>query len=505
MLQNISHSGGRIKAEPKPIVLIVDDEDPILKLLERQLSGLPAKIIPTPSPAEAIHILKSMEVAVLLCDLNMPEISGNAVLHTARDTNPNIVSIVVTGGTEISATIKAINEGGIWKFITKPWRQDELISMVRSALSRYETLCQQQKKLKALAIDVKAETRRLSFVQGLKKTQDVAQAAEAEPAKEPIAPATSATHKQIRLVKKISETHDGADSEASAKSGKTSKTLKVIKIAAAKPSDKKPRSQRFAEEFQSTRYTLKNPLGESPVGVVFRAEDSLLASPVAIKMISRNYTRDEKALAALHERAKKAMQLSHKHIVRLHGLESSGERYFLSMELVEGQSFKDVLKIYHKLPTPTALQIGRVGADALACAHRLQIVHGDIKPSNLLLTEDGVLKITDFGDGLLSDHLKEAREPGTLFYMSPERLRGEELDGRSDVYSLAMVLFELITGELPFPLDLTDPADLEKGPDRFDILQGPLKPVLQKALSADPAQRWETVEAFSRALMDQAG
>ena len=130
-------------------VLAVDDEEAVLKLLEHQLMELRCAFIPTQSPAEAVHILQTREIAVLICDLRMPDIDGNAVMKTAREANPNIVSILLTATVDHEATIRAINEAGIWKFISKPWKRDELVSVVREGLARYSTLARQQEELTA--------------------------------------------------------------------------------------------------------------------------------------------------------------------------------------------------------------------------------------------------------------------------------------------------------------------------------------------------------------------
>jgi FixJ family two-component response regulator/predicted amino acid-binding ACT domain protein len=493
-----------VKTESKPVILIVDDEEVVLKLLERQLAEVPAKIIPTLSPAEAIHILKSMEVAVLLCDLNMPEISGTAVLKTAREANPNIVSLVVTGGAEISATIKAINEGEIWKYITKPWRQDELVGMVVRALNRYALFSQQQNQLQEIAVNVKAETRKLSQ-QGKKMlVLSKSHPPSAEPAKETQDGTAPAGKKQIRIVTKPTEKEAAAEKPAAPEAEKGPKGIRLVKATSSKPAPKKTRAERFAEEFQSERYKLGTVLGESPLGVVYRASDSLLSDQVAIKILSKKIIRDEKSIAVLQECSRKAMQLSHKHIIRLHGVEKTGERYYTVMELVDGQSFKDVLNIYRKLPLPTVLQIGRVCADTLAYAYRMQMIHGDLKPTNLLLTGDGVLKVGDFGDGVLLDLQKSEWDPNMLPYMSPERLKGEGLDSRADVYSLGMILYELITGELPFPEDIADIHVLEKGPSSLEKLPAEIVGVFSKALAADRQNRWPSIEDFARALSDVA-
>ncbi len=488
-------------SDNRPVILIVDDDPTVLKLLGQQLEGIPAKIIPTTSPAEAIHLLKSLEVAILMCDLNMPDISGNAVLITAREANPNIVSIVITAGAGMEQTIRAINEGGIWKYVEKPWQMEKMVQHVKDGLKRSSMLHRRQKDLNALGRDVREETCRL--------------AAQEDPARKPLiikaAPKTSAGappssgKPQIRIVKKgASATISPAETFAGQDAGPAEdpKEIRLVRKKNAPSAERPSKASQFASEFESERYRLVDVLGESAMGVVYRAEDSLLSCPVAIKVLSKKFSRDEKALAALHERARQAMQISHKHIVRLHGLEEAGPRFCLIMELVEGQSFREVLKLYHKLPLPTVLQIGKVCADSLACVHRQGMVHGDIKPSNLLLTGDGVLKITDIGDGLLADTHKGDLDPATFYYMSPERLRGEPLTAQADIYSLGMILHELVTGDLPFPEELESPRILEQGPQNLGHMPPEVSELLRKALEANVEDRWDSAETFSRALFD---
>ena len=111
-------------------ILVVDDEEAILDLIQTILEDLPHKVLLTSSPQQAIEILRAQEIALLLCDMSMPGVDGNFVLSEARKVNPNIVSILVTGRADTQDMIKAINEGGIWKFISKPWDIDEFVAMV---------------------------------------------------------------------------------------------------------------------------------------------------------------------------------------------------------------------------------------------------------------------------------------------------------------------------------------------------------------------------------------
>ena len=141
-------------------VLVVDDEEPILRLVEHHLADLPFTVIPTPSGAEALHILQNRPVSVLLCDLNMPHIDGCEVLATARKQNPNTISIVLTASSDHNQTIRAINEGGIWKFLMKPWKKEELIQMVSEGARLYAQREHQQSQLEKLAESARTTMRR---------------------------------------------------------------------------------------------------------------------------------------------------------------------------------------------------------------------------------------------------------------------------------------------------------------------------------------------------------
>ena len=253
------------------------------------------------------------------------------------------------------------------------------------------------------------------------------------------------------------------------------------------------------------RYRLVEVLGEGGMGTVYKADDLLLGMPVAVKILAERISRDESAITTLKEEARIAMQLSHRHIVRIHNLQKSGGHYFLVMEYVEGRTFRDILKRYSCLPLDTVLQVVRVCSDALSYAHRHGVLHRDLKPANLMLAEDGVLKIIDFGVACLIDKETEKENVfGTLIYMSPEQVRGEAVDCRTDVYSLGLIIYELLTGHNPFPQTTTDPDVIVAGPPALSDLPANIRDVVERAVAVRRTARWPTVEMFSRALMEAA-
>ena len=447
-----------MSADTRHTVLVVDDEEAILLLIQRQLQNLPYLIVPTSSAAEAVHILESREVAMLICDLKMPQMEGTDVLLKARESNPNIVPIILTGYADAQSAIKAINECGVWKYITKPWDHKELFKIVQEGVARYEMLCKQQAQLTKLAQDITAREEKTG--QAIRITTRV----------------KSAPKKVLHFFK----------------------VRKVDRHAAAN-------TVHDSGETIGGRYRIQAVIGEGGMGTVYKAEDELLGMPVAIKALKSQYTRDSHAVTNLKEEARIAMQLSHRHIVRLHNLQQAGEHFFLVMEYVDGRTFREVLNLYGTLPLATVRQVLQVCSDALSYAHRHEVLHRDLKPANLLLTKDGVLKIIDFGVAcLMSSQKDDSHIMGTPIYMSPEQIRGETLDGRTDIYSLGVILYELLTGAPPFPKGTTDLDLLMKGPAELPNLPPEIHDVMRKALAPKRKERWNTLEDFARAMMDSA-
>ncbi len=211
------------------------------------------------------------------------------------------------------------------------------------------------------------------------------------------------------------------------------------------------------------RYRLIRLLGEGASGSVFLAHDLLLAErPVAIKLLRA--TDSEHALARLREEAALTQSLTHCNIVQLYSFERTtiGEdgrvSAFLAMEFVDGSTLRQLLA-QGPLPIDEALRIFRQLVDGLACAHEAGVVHRDLKPDNILLTSDGVVKLTDFGVAKLlvgdADLTRTGQVLGTPGYMAPELYSGGEATTESDIYSLGLILYELVCGE---PLQCSEKA-----------------------------------------------
>ena len=206
------------------------------------------------------------------------------------------------------------------------------------------------------------------------------------------------------------------------------------------------------------RYEILGELGRGAMGVVYKATDPVIGRPVAVKTIhlsevGTGLSRTE-LLARFQTEARAAGLLTHPNIVVVYDAGEENGLYYITMELVEGKSLQALLDAGHSFPTPRVLRIMEQTCNALQFAHERNIVHRDIKPANLMLTADDTVKVTDFGTAKILQFgtvQQTTHVMGTPSYMSPEQVKGRPVDGRSDIFSLGVMLYEMLTGEKPFP------------------------------------------------------
>lgn len=205
------------------------------------------------------------------------------------------------------------------------------------------------------------------------------------------------------------------------------------------------------------RYELIEKIGEGGMAVVYKAKDRLLNRYVAIKILRPEYVKDEKFVENFRKESQAAAGLSHPNIVNVYDVGREGNIHFIVMELIDGKSLSQVIEEKGRLDYKEAISITKQVASALSLAHKNQIIHRDVKPHNILITSSGTAKLADFGIAMAvsKESIAEGKEKimGSVHYFSPEQARGVYVDERSDIYSLGIVLYEMLTGKVPFDGD----------------------------------------------------
>ena len=259
------------------------------------------------------------------------------------------------------------------------------------------------------------------------------------------------------------------------------------------------------------RYELEKLVGTGGMSNVYCAHDRLLERKVALKVLHPHYTEDEEYVARFRHEARAVAQLSHPHIVTVIDRGEDDGQQFIVFEYVDGENLKQFVERTGPLPARRAVELALEIADALAFAHEHGLVHRDVKPQNVLLTPDGDAKVTDFGIARSLDVERGVTQTGTVLgtsnYLSPEQAGGKPTTPSTDIYSLGVVLYELLTAEVPFPGEnfvavamkhINEPVPdlLEKRPD----ISVRLAAAVERALAKDPSHRFGSMGEFAHEL-----
>ncbi|MFQ3583242.1 MAG: serine/threonine-protein kinase, partial [Chloracidobacterium sp.] len=259
-------------------------------------------------------------------------------------------------------------------------------------------------------------------------------------------------------------------------------------------------------------YHITDCLGMGGMGMVYRGVDVMLDRPVAIKVLKPELVANPQLIERFRTEAMLLAKLNHPNIATLYGfLPIDGQQFAMVMEFLPGTSLDTLLRQNGAMPLPKVVPIFSGVLDAIGYAHRQGIIHRDIKPSNVIVLPDGMPKVMDFGIARAMGSSRQTRVGaivGTLEYMSPEQIQGGETDARSDIYSLGVLLYEILTGRLPFIMD-SEYALLQAHvqsppppPTAFNPqIPEPVAQTVLRALEKDPKQRFQTAEEFKQALV----
>ena len=431
-------------------LLVVDDIEDNRAVLQRRLERQGYDVACAAGGATALEMLASARFDLVLLDVMMPELDGFAVLERikAAPETRDVPVIMISALDDMASVVRCI-ERGAEDYLPKPF--DPVLLKARIGA------CLEKKRLR---------DRELAYLKEVERVIAAARAVETGDYRAgTLADVTTRSDELGRLARVFDGMAAGIKAREERLQGQLQELRREIAAARPEPAEEQGAGGTALQPGQvfAGRYEIQRTLGTGGMGVMYRARDRELGEDVAIKMMHPELLEaDATAVERLKAETRLARRISHRNVVRTHDFGECDGTCYVTMEFVEGMTVRQLIETRGRLGVSAVLAIGTQLADALEIAHQQGVVHRDIKPQNLLLDADGVLKVMDFGIARLVEHTTVLTQAGmvvgTPAYMSPEQLLGEDIDGRSDLYSAGVVLYECLTGRLPF--DAASPITL---------------------------------------------
>ncbi len=483
-------------------ILVVDDLEDNRAVLERRLRRQGHTVVSATGGHAALDLVGRERFDLVLLDVLMPDLDGLAVLERLKS-NPatrDIPVIMISALDDVASVVRCI-ERGAEDHLSKPF--DPVL--LRARISA----CLEKKRLRDIELEYLQEVRR------------VIQAATAVEAGSYEAGTLAAVAQRGDELGRLARVFDAMANQVRARETRLRDQVEALRreIEEAKQTTRKatpheapnlPTGQLFAG-----RYEILEEIGSGGMGMVYRAFDRELEEQVAIKTLRPELLRDPALVERFKTEIRLARHISDKHVVRTHDLGEREGVYYLTMEYVEGMTVRELLDTRGRLGVGPALAIATQLCQSLVAAHEQGVIHRDIKPQNLLLDATGMLKVMDFGIARLAGGSSGLTEVGMLVgtpsYMAPEQLLTETFDERIDLYAVGVVLFECLTGRLPFEAN-TAVALIAKlireEPPAPETLNPEIPPALAalvlRLLAKEPEQRPPSAADLGRLLGELA-
>ena len=487
-------------SDAKARVLVADDEEALRRHLSRMLERLGYEPILAKNGREALELAERDPPDLIITDLSMPEMTGHELLARLKTSakTQHIPVIVVSGEGDSDSVVKCL-EAGAEDHLAKPYEKVVLQARIRTSLERKRMRDQELAYLRRVAqLTAAAEAvERQSYDSGM--LEDV-----------------RLQEDQLgQLARVFDRMMTGIRSREAQLEARVRQLRREMEETAARLPATPPISEdsHFAVgDGLAGRYEIKRELGKGGMGMVYLAHDRELDEDVAIKVVRRDLIgEDPTLLERLKSELRLARRISHRNVVRSHDLGEWQGLYFLSMEYIRGTTVADLVASHGRLSVDSTLAIATQLVDALVVAHAAQIIHRDIKPGNLLVDETGALKVTDFGLARPAQRSSELTQAGLVVgtprYMSPEQLMGGDVDARTDLFATGAVLYECLTGRVPF--DASTPGGLvgqmlEGPPVPVAVLQPAVPPalagIIERLLLFDADKRYNSARELADAL-----
>lgn len=481
-------------------ILVVDDNEGNREVLRRRLERQGYAVEQAVDGHDALAKVAGSAFDLVLLDMMMPGLDGYEVLTRLKgDAATAHLPVIMISALDDMANIVRCVEAGAEDYLPKPFDAVLLRARIGASLEKKRLRDAEREYLAKVhqvigaASAVESGTYRAGMLGDIAQRDDAlgrlarvfdGMAVEVRAREDRLREQLTALQSEIAVARR-----EGAQQEEDAAGGPNLTT-----------------GERFAGRFE-----VLGVVGRGGMGTVYRVRDVDLDEELALKMVRAEFVTDPVSVERFKDEIRLARRITHRNVVRIHDFGESSGSYYLTMEYVEGLTLRDLLDTRGRLEVAPALAIMGQLADSLSVAHKQGVIHRDIKPQNLLLDPDGVLKVMDFGVARLArgapGHTEVGMVVGTPAYMAPEQLMAEDVDARVDLYAAGVVMYECLTGRLPHKsgsLMSLIARVLHEEPEAPIALNPAIPPALSalilRLLSKEPAGRVQSAEDLVRQL-----